>query len=211
MLVAAQAVAVFVVGIGVLGPLLFRSPEAVYSGSPMSFALAACLAGATAVGLVVFGSVKIPGQPWAQLGWSRAALGRDLLWGAAGGAVAIGGLVAVLLAVGATPKELWSGVLAWTPQQRLLFLLIGAQAGFVEESLFRGNLQAALERRLGIWPAWALTAVVFAVYHLRFHPVALASKTMLGLVYGALRWKGERSLFAPALAHALVWCVMGMM
>lgn len=64
-----------------------------------------------------------------------------------------------------------------------LTLAMGVVAPLIEELMFRGRLQPALERRLGVWQGVLATAIIFAVAHLM--AVKLPSMLLLGLVYGA--------------------------
>jgi membrane protease YdiL (CAAX protease family) len=57
-------------------------------------------------------------------------------------------------------------------------------------------------------PGILLTAVVFAFYHLKVSPQALLGKLVIGIVLGALRGR-DRPLTAPAIAHVLLWAVLG--
>jgi membrane protease YdiL (CAAX protease family) len=87
-------------------------------------------------------------------------------------------------------------------------VLIGIEAALTEETLFRGDLQPTLERILGRGGGLLLTAVLFAVYHLRFELWGLLGKTAFGLVFGLLRDRTGR-LVSPAMAHGLTWTVLG--
>jgi membrane protease YdiL (CAAX protease family) len=49
---------------------------------------------------------------------------------------------------------------------------------------------------------------VFSLYHLRFRPTSLVVLFAFGAVYGALRER-RGGLVAPAIAHGLVWAVLG--
>ena len=53
-----------------------------------------------------------------------------------------------------------------------------------------------------------LTAVLFALYHLRFELWGLLGKTAFGLVFGLLRDRTGR-LVSPAMAHGITWTVLG--
>ena len=74
--------------------------------------------------------------------------------------------------------------------------------------MFRGYLQPSLCARLGTTGGLVATALIFSLYHLpRAFPMLLG-RLFLGLVFGALRGR-ERPLWAPAIAHALVWVIIG--
>ncbi|MBL8912894.1 MAG: CPBP family intramembrane metalloprotease [Archangium sp.] len=93
---------------------------------------------------------------------------------------------------------------------RAVFIAIGLQAAFVEESLFRGNLQPLLVTRFGKAAGLVLTAAIFSAYHLDPRPLSLAGKFVLGLVYGLARGTSAKgALTAPAFGHFLVWTTVG--
>jgi membrane protease YdiL (CAAX protease family) len=117
---------------------------------------------------------------------------------------------AIWLVIGASWQDLGAALTAPAWSQRAVFLAIGLQAAFVEESLFRGNLLPALARRMPAPVALVVTSGVFAVYHLNLAPIALLSKTLLGVLYGSLRGR-DGSLVAPAIAHAAIWALAGSM
>jgi membrane protease YdiL (CAAX protease family) len=158
--------------------------------------------------LVARGAVRRGGVSWSELGWRRERWGAAVLLGAV--AFPFAALLSFAPAVwsgAVTSRELLDAVLSWSWSDRCFFALIGLTAAFNEESLFRGLLQPALAERLGA-ASIVLTALLFAVYHLNPHPLALLGKVGVGLVYGALRWR-DRSLVAPATAHVLMWLVVG--
>jgi membrane protease YdiL (CAAX protease family) len=79
--------------------------------------------------------------------------------------------------------------------------LIAAAAGFGEEVLFRGFLQAGLETAFGRWPALAIASAAFGLVH----PVTGAYVVIaaaLGLYLGLL-WVATGNLMAPIVAHGL--------
>jgi membrane protease YdiL (CAAX protease family) len=145
----------------------------------------------------------------ADLGWRRKDLPRAIGIGLVGGALAITLVVALSVGLGGdSPAELAATIRGFTPAQHLFFVVLGIWAGFLEESAFRGLLQAGLERRVGRALALVITALVFAAYHLKFRPLAFGGKLVLGLLFGGLR-NASRGLVSPAIAHALVWSVIG--
>ncbi len=82
----------------------------------------------------------------------------------------------------------------------LLVLMLGAVvlAAICEELLFRGMLMQLLARG-GKWPfAIAVSALLFAVFHL--DPIGLLSRTLLGIYFGILVWRSG-SIFPAMLAH----------
>lgn len=98
----------------------------------------------------------------------------------------------------------------YTPQQRALFVLMGVIAAIPEETIFRGILQPTLQAKVGRWPGIALTAAIFSVFHVQFQLALplLLSHFCWGLILGLLRER-TGTLWAPAIAHMLVWIVLG--
>ena len=98
----------------------------------------------------------------------------------------------------------------YTPQQRVFFTLMGVIAAIPEETIFRGIMQPTLQNKLGRWSGILLTALIFAVYHVQFAFVLplIIGHTCLGLILGLLRER-TGTLWAPAIAHALGWIVLG--
>lgn len=209
-LIFLQLLFVFVFGMMLVGPRVFPNPENMFEPSlALSlFLLAATVFGA--VGLVWYGSVKSVGRSWRDLGWHTDQLGAQVALGLVGGLGCCGLLTGVLLALGVPWSEVLDSMHHLTLPERITFLAIGLQAAFIEESLFRGNLLPALEKRMSQKAALPLSAVIFAAYHLNPNPVSLVSKTAFGLVYAGLR-KAKGSLVAPAIAHGLFWTIVGAM
>ena len=92
---------------------------------------------------------------------------------------------------------------------RPLWLLAAAGAGFslfnaaVEEAIFRGVLQTALERVSGPVVAIVVQAVAFGVLHVVGVPTGVVGALMAGgwgLLLGLMRWRTQ-GLLAPYVAH----------
>ena len=98
----------------------------------------------------------------------------------------------------------------YTPQQRAFFALMGLIAAIPEETIFRGILQPTLQNKVGRWSGILLTAVIFALYHVHFAFALprIISHFCWGLILGLLRER-TGTLWAPAIAHALMWIVFG--
>ena len=98
----------------------------------------------------------------------------------------------------------------YTPQQRVFFVLMGVIAAIPEETIFRGILQPTLQKKVGRWPGILLTAAIFALYHIHFQFALprIISHTCWGLILGLLRER-TGTLWAPAIAHALMWIILG--
>lgn len=207
-LILLQLLFVFVLGMMVIAPRTFPNPENLFEPSLAMavFVMVATLFGA--IGLVWYGSVKSVGRTWRELGWHTDDLARQLAFGIAGSLVCCALVTAVLAVLGVPASEVIDGIRATTLAERVTFMAIGIQAAFIEESLFRGNLLPALEKKMSGKAALPLSAVIFAAYHLNPNPVSLVTKTGFGLVYAGLS-KARRSLVAPAVAHALFWTIVG--
>jgi membrane protease YdiL (CAAX protease family) len=159
--------------------------------------------GVVGLGLLLWGRESLRG-----LGWLSRSLLADLGVGVLG-FVLLAAVVLCLSAVLGNPlRETLSSWLHQPPRVRLLALGIGCLAAFNEESLFRGYLQPGLVARAGPVGGVLFGAIVFALYHANFAPVALLGKLLFGLVFGALAYK-RRSLVPSGLAHLLTWGVMG--
>jgi len=160
--------------------------------------------GVLGLGLLRWGRLSL-----ADLGWSTVRLGPDLARGLLGGAGCCGIVLLLEMTAGATATEAIQGWWSIPPLERLLVVLIGLEAALTEETLFRGDLQPTLQRMLGRGAGLLLTAVIFAVYHLRFGLLGLLGKTAFGLLFGILRDRTGGRLVAPALAHWISWTVLG--
>jgi membrane protease YdiL (CAAX protease family) len=198
------------IGFGVIAPALVHHSEFEFRGAPAEFAFVAAMAtlgGALNVGLALctVGRVSLR-----QLGWTSSTLAPDLaagLLGFAACALVIAGMTFVR-AGGDGVRALLAAMSSYSLAQRFLFVAIGLTAAFYEESVFRGYLQPAATARFGTGAGVVFVAAVFALYHLQLRPLALGGKFAIGLVLGQLRVV-RPSLFAPAMAHALIWAVIG--
>lgn len=161
------------------------------------------LGGVVGLGLVLWGRISL-----AELGWRADRLGPDVVRGLLGGAVCCFIVLLVSMSRGATATETLQSWWSVGFLERLLGVVIGIEAALTEETLFRGDLQPTLQRILGRGAGLLLTAVLFALYHLRLEPWGLLGKTAFGLVFGILRDRTGR-LPSPAVAHWLTWAVLG--
>lgn len=146
------------------------------------------------------------------LGWTRIPVGRALAIGLAAfltsGAAVLAGLLVATGSVTAALDVLWRGLVEPSLSDRLVFLGIGVAASAGEETLWRGYLQPRLVRRIGPIAGLVAIAALFALAHLDFRAGSLVSKLGIGLSLGMAAHLG-RSLFPAALAHTLVWSVLG--
>jgi membrane protease YdiL (CAAX protease family) len=149
-----------------------------------------------------------------EAGWSGLAL-RDVAYGVLGFAVfAI--VITCVFAVESGLREaiayIADTIAHYTPEQRAFFVLMGIIAAIPEETIFRGILQPTLQHKVGRWPGILLTAVIFSLYHVHLQLSLLRIITHLcwGLILGLLRER-TGTLWAPAIAHALMWIIFGAM
>ena len=188
------------------------STESLFVASPRTFALLVVVGAVDAAAIVGLGLVRFGQASLPSLGWRGGELGRSLV-------LALGGLatclvVTALLWLSAGPGRDLAGFAqalgGATLAERGFFMLIGLHAAFVEESIFRGYLQPALVARWGVAAGIVATAAIFALYHLNPRPIALVGKLAFGIVFGVLRHR-DGTLASAALAHALLWSVVGAM
>ncbi len=194
----------------VIAPAVLGGDDFDFRGSIAEFIVVGVLA-TTSMGINVGLALCVVGHITPkELGWSTQDWTKD----AAAGLFGFGLCALALFALAAIesgrdgPSEVLRSMASYTLAQRLLFLSIGLSAAAYEESLFRGYLQPELTRRVGTIAGVIATAAIFALYHLRFGPSALGGKLAVGLVLGGLRVT-RSSLAAPAIAHALLWAVIG--
>lgn len=87
---------------------------------------------------------------------------------------------------------------AW--QKILMCALAVAGAPLMEETLFRGILYPFLKTKLGLMPAAALSALLFAIFH--FHPPSIPPLFVLGVAF-ALLYERSGSLATCILMHGV--------
>jgi membrane protease YdiL (CAAX protease family) len=207
-LIVAHLLVLFGVGGGIARALEL---DGLFTASAASFAVLGLV---TALDLaLVFGLLmrRVARLSFREVGWA-APRPRDLALGLLGLVLCVAAVVGTLTLLFGSPGAALAHVArssaSFGARQRLFFALIGATAAFSEETIFRGILQPTLQRRLGRIGGLVVTAVVFALYHLTLRPAALIGRLAIGLVLGGLR-DGTGTLWAPALAHALLWVVLG--
>ncbi len=145
-----------------------------------------------------------------ELGWNTHRLGRNLLYGVGGYAVAlpllllaqtVGGFAGSRLHLPAPSNPalplLASASSFWV--QAMLVGLATVAAPLTEEFLFRGVFYNAAKLRLGVWPAIVLTGLIFGFVH----PVGIAAMLPLAALGGVFAWMAEtrKSLAPSILAH----------
>ncbi len=208
LLILLQALLIFVVGMGLLGPRLLPDPENPFAPSLQVVALVLALGAVSFLALCWWGSARATGRTWAEVGWTFDRLPAAVGLGLAGGLACLAFEVAALAAAGLAPGESLAMMAAPGPAERGVFLLVGLQAALSEETRFRGNLLGALRARLPTAAAVLATAVIFALYHLNPNPLGLLVKAGFGVTYALLRLR-TGGLVAPAVAHVLIWVVAG--
>lgn len=163
---------------------------------------------------VVFriGMVRYARLSFRDAGWRDLVL-RDVAYGVVG-FLALAFVLTCVIARESGFRDALTGIAEtiahYTPQQRALWVLMGVIAAIPEETIFRGILQPTLQQKLGRWPGIVLSAFIFSIYHVQYALVLplLVSHFVFGLIFGLLRER-TGTLWAPAIAHALVWIVLG--
>lgn len=161
---------------------------------------------------VVLGVAWAGGLGADDLGLRRASLGRGFAYG---GAVVGVVLAALVVAVLVAPRAFQDDRVEVGLGKMLFEVLVEIPLATVmfEEVAFRGVLLGLLRRRLPTWPAVAVSAVLFGIWHVdgvlhRHHGPGLAAAvagtvlatTLAGLGFAWLRVRSD-SLVAPVLAH----------
>jgi membrane protease YdiL (CAAX protease family) len=173
--------------------------------------LAIAASAAITVALLVRGVLLAGGRlTLDEIGWRTESPARAIGLGVLGAAVSAAAVFVAAALFGADPIAGVHHVLAYTPSQRVLFAIVGLALALVEESFFRGNLQARLSERVGARAAFGITAVGYAVWHFPlFRPASMVARLGQGLTYGALRGR-DRPLATCIVAHALCWAFIGL-
>lgn len=165
--------------------------------------LAAALVAEALLIPLALGLAVILGQaPWAEFRWSAGTL----LLAVAATVPLIGGLSLFGACGPVWFRELESLVrpaveMLFRERGRAMIILAAALAGFGEELLFRGVLQASLVGPIGPWPAVVLAAVVFGLLHAVSRAYFVVA-TIMGLYLGAL-YQLTGNLLLASLVHAL--------
>ncbi len=158
-------------------------------------------------GVIGLGCLRWGKQSLRELGWTWEPLGRLVAVGLAVTAVIVGLVVGIYASSAGGLSELCHDMTSLTLGQRAFFAVMGAKNAFVEETLFRGDLQGALARRSRPIVAVMGSSVVFALFHRTLAPIPLAMKLVTGLLF-ALAAQRTRSLVPSAIGHALSWAIL---
>jgi membrane protease YdiL (CAAX protease family) len=81
-------------------------------------------------------------------------------------------------------RALFAAIPQTLPNQILLFAAVAVIAPLLEEILFRGLLQNSLSKRLPVWAAIALSALVFGAMHMDFY--AMPPLVLMGAIFGVI-------------------------
>jgi membrane protease YdiL (CAAX protease family) len=90
-----------------------------------------------------------------------------------------------------------------TPAERRGFQFVSITAGVCEEVLFRGFLVAYLMYGMGLWPAIAVSSILFGLAHVYLGPGHILKTTIAGAAFGA-SYGLTGHLAVPVLLHALM-------
>ncbi|HEY1812083.1 MAG TPA: CPBP family intramembrane glutamic endopeptidase [Kofleriaceae bacterium] len=157
-------------------------------------------------GLLLRGGRLTPGD----IGWRAESPARAIGLGVLGAAASAAAVFGTAALFGDDPIAGLHHVLGYTASQRALFAIVGVTLALVEESFFRGNLQARLAERIGPRAGYAITAIAYTVWHFPlFQAASMVARLGQGLIYGALRGR-DRPLASCIAAHALCWAFIGL-
>jgi membrane protease YdiL (CAAX protease family) len=81
-------------------------------------------------------------------------------------------------------RRLFAAIPDTLPNSILLFVTIAVVAPLLEEILFRGLLQNSLSKRLPVWAAIALSALIFGAMHMDFY--AMPPLVLMGAIFGVI-------------------------
>lgn len=166
---------------------------------------------AIVVAIVFFAALRPARMTFADLGWVAFNPARDLPWAVAALLLAAAFPIAVHFLDGGDAPGLIDAIRDGSLPTRFAYCGIGFAAAFAEESIFRGFLLPALEKKTGNKvAAFAIMCLVFSLYHLPRHPLAFVGRILTGFAYG-LAAKRTGALWAGAIAHFLTWAILGAM
>ncbi len=114
-LIAIQAVLVFILGMGFLAPRLLPNPETPLAPSGGAVLLVVMMGLIGAVGLVYFGSVRGTGRPFKSLGWRTKRLGAQIGAGVLGALCCALIVVGLYRAMGASFQEVLATIRGYSP------------------------------------------------------------------------------------------------
>lgn len=97
-----------------------------------------------------------------------------------------------------------------SPTEHRTFVAVSVTAGVCEEILYRGILMTVLTSVVGLWPAVALSSVVFGMGHIYQGFTGLIKTTLIGLVM-ALLTVFSGSLLVAIVLHTVIDLTSGRM
>lgn len=207
-LIAVNSFVVFWLGMRHLAPAFGLTRSTMFSWSVPFVGFLLTLAAFGALVLVAWASVTGLRRSWHAAGWHTQSLGGQLLRGAMGTGLAVAATIGMLLVAGTPWAMMKSIITGWPLAQRVLFVAVGVQAAFIEETLFRGNLLGALQQRLPYAASIIITSAVFAAYHQQWAWQALVGKFAVGVAFAVARHRNG-GLWGSAFAHAATWAIVG--
>ena len=89
------------------------------------------------------------------------------------------------------------------PAESRAFAMVSVTAGICEEIVYRGMLMGALIPALGLWPAVALSSVIFGMGHVYQGMTGIIKTTLVG-VFMALLTVFSGSLLVAIVLHAII-------
>jgi membrane protease YdiL (CAAX protease family) len=96
-----------------------------------------------------------------------------------------------------------SALIPRNPAESRAFAMVSVTAGICEEIVYRGMLMGALIPALGLWPAVALSSVIFGMGHVYQGMTGIIKTTLVG-VFMALLTVFSGSLLVAIVLHAII-------
>jgi membrane protease YdiL (CAAX protease family) len=163
------------------------------------------------LGLIIsIGCVRLGKTSLHDLGWRASSLPRMVAFGLVQTALLVGLVFAAYWGLAGLRgvRGLANAIASMPVSERVFYVVAGAKVAFVEETLFRGDLLGKLSLRTSIVAGVALSSILFALYHRTLAPVPLGMKFVLGTIFAVFTIR-TRSLIPSAIAHWLLWIIVG--
>lgn len=162
------------------------------AATPLFYIFLAC----PGVALAWIYTTRIEGLSWQDAGWTLAGWKKNLGWG-----------FVVLAAIIPASTLIYKGPGGINPGPAMFAVALGfgvVLGGFVEETIFRGVIQAQLRKTMSACKAIVLQAILFSLSHVGYFPldgyaVFYLGTLLLGVVLGILREKA--GLLSAAIVH----------
>jgi membrane protease YdiL (CAAX protease family) len=97
-------------------------------------------------------------------------------------------------------RKLFAAIPQTLPNQILLFVAVALIAPLIEELLFRGFLQKSLAKKMPVWAAIAISALIFGAVHMDLY--AMPPLVVMGAIFGVI-YHLTGSLRVTIILHAL--------